>query len=105
MKEPIGRLGSCRPARLRLIALEMEAMAAGLPVLATAIAGIPELVEDGVSGRLVAPGDTSGFAAAMADLLADPARARAMGRAGRQKVAAEFSIAGEAAKLDGLFGN
>ncbi|MAL27555.1 MAG: colanic acid biosynthesis glycosyltransferase WcaL [Croceicoccus sp.] len=83
----------------------MEAMAAGLPVLATAIAGIPELVEDGVSGRLVAPGDTSGFAAAMADLLADPARARAMGRAGRQKVAAEFSIAGEAAKLDGLFGN
>ncbi|WP_374303937.1 glycosyltransferase, partial [Paracoccus sp. (in: a-proteobacteria)] len=50
----------------------MEAMATGIPVLATRIAGIPELVEDGVSGRIVAPGDVEGFAGAMTALLADP---------------------------------
>lgn len=77
----------------------MEAMTSGLPVLATRIAGIPELVEDGLSGRIVAPGDADAFAAAMIDLLADPARAREMGRSGRAKVAAEFDVAIEVGKL------
>lgn len=80
----------------------MEAMASGLPVLTTRIAGIPELVEDGVSGRIVAPGDVDAFAAALTDLLADPVAARAMGQAGRDKVRAEFDVAREAEKLAAL---
>lgn len=82
----------------------MEAMATGIPVLATRIAGIPELVEDGVSGRIVAPGDVEGFAGAMTALLADPAAARALGAAGRARVAAEFDIDREARKLAACLG-
>lgn len=81
----------------------MEAMAARRPVFTTRIAGIPELVEDGISGRIVPPGDGAAFAQAVSDILSDPARATAMGEAGRQKVQAEFDIASEAGKLAGLF--
>ena len=80
----------------------MEAMATGLPVIATRIAGIPELVEEGVSGLLVPPGDAVALAAAIGELLADPDRRAAMGRAGRAKVAAEFDQATEAALLGRL---
>lgn len=80
----------------------MEAMASGLPVLSTAITGIPELVEDGVSGRLVLPGDVDAFAEAMQALLADPVAGRAMGLKGRAKVARDFDIAREAEKLAAL---
>lgn len=81
----------------------MEAMAARRPVVATRIAGIPELVEDGTSGRIVPPGDAAAFAAAVCAILADPARAADMGAAGRQRVLAEFDIAQEAGKLAALF--
>ncbi|MCB1367287.1 MAG: glycosyltransferase [Rhodobacteraceae bacterium] len=77
----------------------MEALAAGLPVVATRIAGVAELVEDGISGFLVAPGDEAALADKLAILLADPARRRAMGKAGRAKVRAEFDIAQESAWL------
>lgn len=60
----------------------LEAMRAGLPVVASRTGGIPEIVEDGVTGLLVAPGDAAGFAAAVDRMLGDPLRARAMGRAG-----------------------
>jgi glycosyltransferase involved in cell wall biosynthesis len=80
----------------------MEAMAARLPVVATRIAGIPELVEDGTSGRIVAPGDAAALAAALHDILSAPKVARAMGAAGRAKVAKEFDIDQEAAKLAAL---
>lgn len=80
----------------------MEAMASARPVLTTRIAGIPELVEDGVSGRIVAPGDADLFAEAMVDILDSPERAAEMGRAGRQKVMAEFDVRQEAEKLGRL---
>ncbi|MBZ0129771.1 MAG: glycosyltransferase [Rhodobacteraceae bacterium] len=77
----------------------MEALAAGLPVVATRIAGVAELVEDGISGFLVPPGDEAALADKLAILLADPARRRAMGKAGRAKVRAAFDIAQESAWL------
>ena len=60
-----------------------EAMFTALPVVSTRHSGIPEHVRDGVTGFLVAEGDVAGMAAAMARLLADPAAAAGMGRAGR----------------------
>lgn len=81
----------------------MEAMAARVPVVTTQIAGIPELVEDGVSGVLVPPGDVGALAQAIGGLLADKARCLQMGQAGRDKVIDEFDIANEAAWLAAIF--
>ena len=81
----------------------MEAMAARLPVVATRIAGIPELVEEGTAGLLAPPGDTLALARAMSDLLADPDLRRRMGEAGRARVTAEFDLHKEAARLEALF--
>jgi glycosyltransferase involved in cell wall biosynthesis len=77
----------------------MEAMAAGVPVVTTRIAGVPELVDDGVSGILTPPGDEVALGSAIATLLDDPTRRATMGEAGREKVAAEFDINKEAAWL------
>ncbi|MEM9435392.1 MAG: glycosyltransferase family 4 protein [Pseudomonadota bacterium] len=81
----------------------MEAMAAELPVVATRIAGIGELVTDGEAGLLVPPGDVKSFSAAIETLLADPKQRIAMGRAGRAAVVASYDIAQEAARLGQLF--
>jgi glycosyltransferase involved in cell wall biosynthesis len=70
----------------------LEAMAAGLPVVATAVSGNPEAVVDGVTGLLVPPESAEALAAALVALLTDPARARVMGEAGRQRVAERFAI-------------
>jgi glycosyltransferase involved in cell wall biosynthesis len=80
----------------------MEAMASGLPVVSSRLMGVPELVEDGVSGILVGPGDVGGLAAALRALAEDPERRRRMGEAGRRRVELEFDAAAEAAKLAGL---
>ncbi len=75
---------SSRMEGLPLCAL--EAMAAGLPVVATAVGGLPGLIEDGVTGFLVPSGDEPALARALATLRADPARARAVGERGRAHV-------------------
>lgn len=80
----------------------MEAMAAELPVVTTQIAGVPELVSDGVSGRLVPPGDADSLQAALAEVLGNPDRAATMGRAGRARVVDQFDIEKEAAWLGTL---
>lgn len=69
----------------------LEAMAAGLPVVATDVGGNAEAVEDGVNGILVPTEDASALASGITSILADPPRARAMGSAGRTAIAKKFS--------------
>jgi colanic acid/amylovoran biosynthesis glycosyltransferase len=68
-----------------------EAMAMGLPVVSTYHSGVPELVEDGVSGLLAPERDAVALAQRLAELIAHPERWAALGREGRRKVEAEFS--------------
>jgi L-malate glycosyltransferase len=69
----------------------LDAMAFGVPVVATAAGGIPEAVVDGVTGRLVPPRDADALAAALVDALASPERRIAWGRAGRQRFEERFT--------------
>ena len=69
----------------------LEAMERGRPVIASAVGGLPEIVEDGRSGLLVPPGDIDALAAAILELARDPERAAAMGSAGRARALADFS--------------
>jgi glycosyltransferase involved in cell wall biosynthesis len=69
----------------------IEALASGRPVVASSTGGIPDWLEDGVTGLCVKPGDAPELARALTELLADPARQRTMGLAGRKAVAARFS--------------
>ena len=71
--------------------INLEAMACGTPVVASRVGGIPEVVVDGETGWLVPPGDAAALAEALRGALADPARARRMGEAGRRRVEAHFS--------------
>jgi glycosyltransferase involved in cell wall biosynthesis len=64
----------------------LEAMAAGVPVAAAAVGGIPEVIVDGVSGMLVAPGDSASLAKVLKKLLLDRAHAARIGAAGRETV-------------------
>ena len=81
----------------------LEAMSAGLPVLATDVGGNRELVESGRTGRLLASGDVDGLAQAMVELAADPAHAAALGLAGRARVEAQFSLPAMVAAYQDLY--
>jgi glycosyltransferase involved in cell wall biosynthesis len=70
----------------------MEAMAAGLPVVSTAVGGVPELVREGETGLLVPSEDAAALAQAMQALVDDPVRRQAMGAAARQHAVAHFDI-------------
>ena len=70
----------------------VEAMAAGRPVIASAVGGIPEIVVHGDTGLLVPPGDAAALADAIAALLAHPDLARAMGLRGRARAQERFSV-------------
>ena len=71
----------------------LEAMAAGKPVVASRVGGVSEAVIHGSTGLLVPPGDPAALAGAILELLDDPARAAAMGRAGRERTAERFGMA------------
>jgi hypothetical protein len=77
----------------------MEALASELPVVATRLSGIPELVEDGVTGLLVDPEDWDQIADSILRLVRDQELARRLGRAGRERVEAEFSLRSTVAEL------
>lgn len=80
----------------------MEAMAAGTPVVASRVGGLPEIVEDGVNGVLVRPGDSRDFASALDRLLTDPERRHALaGRA--SSTVGRFSIARYAETVASLY--
>jgi colanic acid/amylovoran biosynthesis glycosyltransferase len=81
----------------------MEAMAMELPVLSTRITGVPELIDDGHTGLLVAPGRTDQLADALERLLLDPALCQKMGSAAREKVVREFNTLSSAKQLYALF--
>ena len=70
----------------------LEAMAAGRPLIASRVGGLPEVVGDEVGGLLVEPGDAPALAAALRRLATDPAAAQALGTAGQARVRARFSM-------------
>ncbi len=81
----------------------MEAMACGVPVVASRISGIPELVEDEKAGLLFTPGDSSAFADALERLIQDRALRVHMGAEGREMIVREFDLKKNAEELYSLF--
>lgn len=80
----------------------MEAMACGLPCVASRVGGIPDLVEDGVSGRLVAPGDPEALVRAVSELRDDPALAERLAAAGRGRMESHYAQSALARRLETL---
>lgn len=81
----------------------MEAMSSGMPVIASDLSGIPELVEDGRTGLLVPPGDPAAIAAALRRLHDDPDLGRRLGAAGRAAVQRDFDLETNAERLANRF--
>ena len=82
----------------------MEALAHARPVITSRVSGIPELVEDGVTGFLTEPGDSDAIAAAIRTIFADWDRAAALGRAGRERIAEQYDVERNAAALLEMIG-
>lgn len=81
----------------------LEAMASGLPVVATRVGGTPEAVVEGETGRLVPVGNDELLASGMLELHENPALARHLGRAGRERAVARFSIAKMVSSYEALY--
>ena len=77
----------------------LEALALGVPVVATAVNGVPRVIADGVNGRLVPPGDPAGLAAGLAEVLTSPSLAAAFRAAGRAGVEGRYSFVARMKKL------
>jgi glycosyltransferase involved in cell wall biosynthesis len=81
----------------------LESMALGVATVATAVAGTPEVIEDGISGCLVPPSDPAALAQALTRLLDDDARRAAIAAAGEQRITAQFTLRGMLAAFESLF--
>ena len=81
----------------------LEAMARRVPVVASAVGGIPEVVTHGVDGLLVPPGDPAALADAIVELLRDPDLRRRQGEAGRRTVAERFSIDAQVRRIQAVY--
>jgi glycosyltransferase involved in cell wall biosynthesis len=82
----------------------LEAMALGTPVVATAVAGIPEMIEHGRSGLLTPPAAPAAAASAVLSVLTDPALARSLADQARRRVAEEFALTTMIDRIDACFG-
>jgi len=80
-----------------------EAMAAGKPIIASEVGGVPEMVDDGRNGLLIPPADSRALTEACVKLLKNPKRARAMGLVGRTIVAERFNIRRQVRRLEKLY--
>ena len=81
----------------------LEAMASGLPVVATSVGDVPRLVEDGTTGFVVSPRHPVGLARALEVLLSEPQRARSMGAAGQIRAREQFSSSVTASEISQLY--
>jgi glycosyltransferase involved in cell wall biosynthesis len=81
----------------------MEYMEAELPVVATRVGGIPDMISSGVEGVLVPPGNPEAIAAAVADLLRHPDEAAEMGRRGQQRRREEFDLDVTARRIGDMY--
>jgi glycosyltransferase involved in cell wall biosynthesis len=82
----------------------MEPMAHGKPVIASAVGGIPEMIEHRVTGLLVAPSDEDALASAIVELLTDPGLGKRLGTAARRRVAERFRPEDQVARLTSIIG-
>lgn len=86
---------------LPLVAI--EASLAGLPIVATKVGGLPEVIDAGRTGLLVRPEDSSALTKSMVSILEDPKRARAMGEAARSRALERFDLEAQVDSYDGLY--
>lgn len=82
----------------------LEAMLASLPIVGTRVSAVPEVVADGVSGLLFAPGDHDGIGTAIDELLSDPVRAKSLGAAGLSRARSRFSVGRMADRTIAVYG-
>lgn len=80
-----------------------EAMASGLPILASSVGGVPEMVEDGINGKLIPPAHPDILANATLEMLNDMEALRKMGNAGRKIAEEKFNIKSQVAQLENLY--
>jgi glycosyltransferase involved in cell wall biosynthesis len=81
----------------------LEAMASGLPVVATTVGGIPDVVEDGVNGFLVSPADIPALAGTLGRLVADSALRQRIGNAGRRRIEETFAMEKIVPRIEALY--
>jgi glycosyltransferase involved in cell wall biosynthesis len=81
----------------------LEALATGTPVIASRVGGLPSAIEDGVTGRLVPPGDPVALATAIHELLSNPVAARQLGEAARARTIREFGWSGVAERFEAIY--
>lgn len=96
-------IGACTSRSEGIPNAVLEMMAAGKPIIATAVGGIPELVRHEQDGLLIADNDLDALVCALERLITDPTLRARLGASGRERVAAEFDLATQAARYEALF--